>query len=183
MPSEEAGRVAAATARTKMVERAYREVSRQDERSRTDRERLEMIARGKPEPDRAVVLAKSGCGKLSRAYCSQPKPDGAASLAISPPSDIVLDVARAAEPTTLETARARLASRAGAAAGLRRSVLARRPQEFAARAGTSRPMQTDAQILRGFRGDGAADLRAVDDAEGRRKTCTARAWPATCGNR
>ena len=35
-------------ARTKMVERAYREVSRQDERSRTDRERLEMIARGKP---------------------------------------------------------------------------------------------------------------------------------------
>ena len=40
-------------------------------------------------------------------------------MAISPPSDIVLDVARAAEPTTLETARARLASRtAAAAAGL-----------------------------------------------------------------
>jgi flagellar protein FlgJ len=40
-------------------------------------------------------------------------------LAISPPSDIVLDVARAAEPATLETARARLASRtAAAAAGL-----------------------------------------------------------------
>jgi hypothetical protein len=37
-------------------------------------------------------------------------------LAISPPSDIVLDVARAAEPTTLETARARLASRTAAAA-------------------------------------------------------------------
>ena len=33
-------------------------------------------------------------------------------MAISPPSDIVLDVARAAEPATLETARARLASRA-----------------------------------------------------------------------
>ena len=40
-------------------------------------------------------------------------------MAISPPSDIVLDVARAAEPTTLETARARLASRTVAAtAGL-----------------------------------------------------------------
>jgi flagellar protein FlgJ len=38
-------------------------------------------------------------------------------LAISPPSDIVLDVARAAEPATLETARARLASRAAAVAG------------------------------------------------------------------
>jgi peptidoglycan hydrolase FlgJ len=37
-------------------------------------------------------------------------------LAISPPSDIVLDVARAAEPATLETARARLASRAAAVA-------------------------------------------------------------------
>jgi len=34
-----------------MVERAYREVSRQDERSRADRERLELIARGKPKPD------------------------------------------------------------------------------------------------------------------------------------
>ena len=37
-------------------------------------------------------------------------------MAISPPSDIVLDVARAAEPATLETARARLASRAAAMA-------------------------------------------------------------------
>jgi peptidoglycan hydrolase FlgJ len=56
-------------------------------------------------------------------------------VAISPPSDIVLDVARAAEPTTLETARARLASRAAAAASglaeafslgdLRNSALAR----------------------------------------------------------
>lgn len=35
-------------------------------------------------------------------------------MAISPPSDIVLDVARAAEPETLEAARARLASRAAA---------------------------------------------------------------------
>jgi flagellar protein FlgJ len=39
-------------------------------------------------------------------------------LAISPPSDIVLDVARAAEPATLEGARARLASRASAVAGM-----------------------------------------------------------------
>lgn len=38
-------------------------------------------------------------------------------MAISPPSDIVLDVARAAEPATLETARARLASPAAAVAG------------------------------------------------------------------
>lgn len=36
-------------------------------------------------------------------------------MAISPPSDIVLDVARAAEPERLEAARARLASRAAAA--------------------------------------------------------------------
>src|SRR3954471_21453117 len=49
LANEEAARVATATARTKMVERAYREVSRQDERSRTDRERLELIARGKPK--------------------------------------------------------------------------------------------------------------------------------------
>jgi peptidoglycan hydrolase FlgJ len=46
----------------------------------------------------------------------QPTETGqAASLAISPPSDIVLDVARAAEPATLETARAKLASRAAVA--------------------------------------------------------------------
>ena len=68
LAQEEAGRVSpTATARTKMVERAYREVSRQDERSRTDRERLEMIARGKPNRAVAVACAKSGCGKLSRA--------------------------------------------------------------------------------------------------------------------
>jgi len=39
-------------------------------------------------------------------------------LAISPPSDIVLDVARAVEPDALEAARAKLASRAGAALGV-----------------------------------------------------------------
>lgn len=37
-------------------------------------------------------------------------------MAISPPSDIVLDVARAIEPTTLEAARAQLARRAGSVA-------------------------------------------------------------------
>ena len=49
-----------------MVERAYREVSRQDERGRADRERLELIARGKPKPEGRVATVKSGCGKLSR---------------------------------------------------------------------------------------------------------------------
>jgi Rod binding domain-containing protein len=38
-------------------------------------------------------------------------------LAISPPSDIVLDVARAAEPTDIEAARMALAKRAGAPSG------------------------------------------------------------------
>lgn len=37
-------------------------------------------------------------------------------MAISPPSDIVLDVARAIEPTTLEAARAQLARRTGSVA-------------------------------------------------------------------
>jgi flagellar protein FlgJ len=46
-------------------------------------------------------------------------------LAISPPSDIVLDVARAAEPSRLEAARAQLASRttaAGAASSIEFSL-------------------------------------------------------------
>jgi hypothetical protein len=41
----EAGRVAMATAHTNMVERAWREVSRADERSRTERDLLELLAR------------------------------------------------------------------------------------------------------------------------------------------
>jgi hypothetical protein len=45
MAREEAGRIAAATARTNMVERAYRDVRRQDERDHADRERLEIIER------------------------------------------------------------------------------------------------------------------------------------------
>ncbi len=39
----EAGMVAAASARTNMVERAYRDASRHDERRRADRERLDLI--------------------------------------------------------------------------------------------------------------------------------------------
>lgn len=41
----EVGRIAAATARTNMVERAYREELRRDERDSADRERLEIIER------------------------------------------------------------------------------------------------------------------------------------------
>ena len=41
------------------------------------------------------------------------KAEGPGFLAISPPSDIVLDVARAVEPSALEAARVKLASRSG----------------------------------------------------------------------
>lgn len=41
---EEATLIAAATARTNMVERAYRDARRRDERERSDRERLDLIA-------------------------------------------------------------------------------------------------------------------------------------------
>jgi hypothetical protein len=41
----ESANVATATARTNMVERAYREVRQRDERETSDRERLEMIER------------------------------------------------------------------------------------------------------------------------------------------
>ena len=40
---QEAGRIVAATARTNMVERAYKDVSRRDERERSDRDRLDLI--------------------------------------------------------------------------------------------------------------------------------------------
>ncbi|WP_192385336.1 hypothetical protein [Mesorhizobium silamurunense] len=40
----EAALIAAATARTNMVERAYKDVRRRDERERSDRERLDLIA-------------------------------------------------------------------------------------------------------------------------------------------
>ena len=40
---QEAGLIATATARTNMVERAYKDVRRRDERERSDRERLDLI--------------------------------------------------------------------------------------------------------------------------------------------
>ncbi|WP_246485658.1 hypothetical protein [Aminobacter carboxidus] len=45
----EVGKIATATARTNMVERAYRDVRRQDERDSADRERLEIIERKSAE--------------------------------------------------------------------------------------------------------------------------------------
>ena len=45
---EEVDRIATATARTNMVERAYRDVRRQDDRDKADRERLEVIERKRP---------------------------------------------------------------------------------------------------------------------------------------
>jgi hypothetical protein len=41
---QEVALIAAATARTNMVERAYKEVRRRDERESSDRERLDLIA-------------------------------------------------------------------------------------------------------------------------------------------
>ncbi|RWA73011.1 hypothetical protein [Mesorhizobium sp.] len=41
---QEAALIATATARTNMVERAYKDVRRRDERERSDRERLDLIA-------------------------------------------------------------------------------------------------------------------------------------------
>ena len=43
LAEKEAAQVAAATARTNMVERAYKDVRRRDERERSDRERLDLI--------------------------------------------------------------------------------------------------------------------------------------------
>jgi hypothetical protein len=45
LADQEASHVATATARTNMVERAYRDASRAEERTRADRERLEMVMR------------------------------------------------------------------------------------------------------------------------------------------
>jgi hypothetical protein len=46
---QEAGLIAAATARTNMVERAYKDVSRRDDRERSDRDRLDLIAQKRRE--------------------------------------------------------------------------------------------------------------------------------------
>lgn len=51
MANAEAGKVATATVRTNMVERAYREVRALDEREKGDRERLDLIA-GRAKPAR-----------------------------------------------------------------------------------------------------------------------------------
>lgn len=51
LAEQEATRVATASARTDMVERAYRTASREEERVRGDRERLEMIGRRRPQAD------------------------------------------------------------------------------------------------------------------------------------
>lgn len=45
LANHEASQIATATARTNMVERAYRDIQRQDERDSADRERLEIIER------------------------------------------------------------------------------------------------------------------------------------------
>ncbi|MBZ9721346.1 hypothetical protein LB519_26235 [Mesorhizobium sp. AD1-1] len=46
---QEAGLIATATARTNMVERAYKDVRNRDERERSDRERLDIIAQKQGE--------------------------------------------------------------------------------------------------------------------------------------
>jgi hypothetical protein len=46
---QEAALIAAATARTNMVERAYKDVRRRDERERSDRERLDLITQKRGE--------------------------------------------------------------------------------------------------------------------------------------
>ncbi|RWC62044.1 hypothetical protein [Mesorhizobium sp.] len=46
---QEASLIAAATARTNMVERAYKDVRNRDERERSDRERLDLIAQKRNE--------------------------------------------------------------------------------------------------------------------------------------
>lgn len=51
LASAEASKIATATARTNMVERAYREERRRDERDSADRERLEIIER-RPADDK-----------------------------------------------------------------------------------------------------------------------------------
>lgn len=48
LAQEEAARVAAATARTNMVERAWQQLDRMDQRQREDRDRLELIEQRRP---------------------------------------------------------------------------------------------------------------------------------------
>lgn len=48
--SQEASSIIAATARTNMVERAYKDVSRREERERGDRDRLDLIGQKRRPP-------------------------------------------------------------------------------------------------------------------------------------
>lgn len=76
--------------------------------------------------------------------------EGPSALAISPPSDIVLDVARAAEPMDIETARAALLKRAGGvAASFTLEMGPRLSRETAATAGAAPAEGTEA--AQGFR--------------------------------
>ena len=104
-------------------------------------------------------------------------------LAISPPSDIVLDVARAAEPATLEAARARLASRDGCRGG-RPSAEAFSVGDLgiAARPAARRPTSRRPNPTRSSR-PWCCRPSSSRCCRRRPKPSTARAWPATCGNR
>ena len=119
LASEEAGRVATATARTKMVERAYREVSRQDER---DRSRPRAARADRPRQARSPTADSLRQVRLRQAFPGivQPTETGRSGFL----GDLPTERHRARRcacrrAATLETARARLASRtAAAAAGL-----------------------------------------------------------------
>ena len=98
-------------------------------------------------------------------------------MAISPPSDIVLDVARAAEPMDVEAARAALTKRAGGA-----SVAFAVDADMGSRpagppAGTDRGQEFkrfEAMVLQTF----------IQNMLPRtRKASTARVWRETCGSR
>ncbi|WP_245465230.1 hypothetical protein [Mesorhizobium sp. M7A.F.Ca.CA.004.05.2.1] len=107
-------------------------------------------------------------------------------MAISPPSDIVMDVARAADPADIETARAALAKRAGGAAGTfsldtaasvdAGSILSRATADKAAAATdpANKFKKFEAMVLQTF-------IRTCCQRTPR--ASTARAWLATCGNR
>ncbi len=82
----------------------------QTERESADKERLEILGtRGRgPQSKPATSLSRH-----NRPNCKSSGPFG---LAISPPTDIVMDVLKAAEPASVAAARARLAQLGGPAA-------------------------------------------------------------------
>ena len=183
---DEAGRIAAATARGNMVERAYRAVSRQDERDRADRERLDLIARGKPKPQ-----GPEGQG---------PEPSGQAAASFRRHIGgigICLELLLGDLPTKRHRARRRACRRAVEAGGGARRLASRTAPAGASSLGFSlgdlrnSPLAGDAAPAREssagslceIRGDGAADLPAIDDAQEGGSRSMARACRATCGNR